>query len=216
MSNRASRPTRKPPESISSSSTTSSTAPPRSPTPKSLITRNVDFVIEFQTDANFGATIMQKMKEAEDPGGGDRHSDAGSDLLRRQQSEGRLHGRLLSRAGRGRPLRRRSRQERLFPRGRIAAIGTDPENAHRRPGRRFPRQRFRLRSRPCPQIRQQEHAGGELHPDQFAPRQDSGRRRHHGHRDQRSGDDRHPARRLAGRAQGPHRRRPRRRRDGDA
>jgi ribose transport system substrate-binding protein len=31
---------------------------------ETLINRNVDFVIEFQTDANFGATIMQKMNEA--------------------------------------------------------------------------------------------------------------------------------------------------------
>jgi ribose transport system substrate-binding protein len=31
---------------------------------ESFINRNVDYVIEFQTDANFGATIMQKMKEA--------------------------------------------------------------------------------------------------------------------------------------------------------
>lgn len=31
---------------------------------ESFITRNVDYVIEFQTDANFGATIMQKMKDA--------------------------------------------------------------------------------------------------------------------------------------------------------
>ena len=31
---------------------------------ESFITRNVDFVIEFQTDANFGATIMQKMNDA--------------------------------------------------------------------------------------------------------------------------------------------------------
>ena len=31
---------------------------------ESFINRNVDFVIEFQTDANFGATIMQKMNEA--------------------------------------------------------------------------------------------------------------------------------------------------------
>jgi ribose transport system substrate-binding protein len=34
---------------------------------ESLITRDVDYVIEFQTDANFGATIMQKMKEAKVP-----------------------------------------------------------------------------------------------------------------------------------------------------
>jgi ribose transport system substrate-binding protein len=34
---------------------------------ESLITRNVDYVIEFQTDANFGATIMQKMKDAKIP-----------------------------------------------------------------------------------------------------------------------------------------------------
>jgi len=32
---------------------------------ESFINRNVDYVIEFQTDANFGATIMQKMKDAE-------------------------------------------------------------------------------------------------------------------------------------------------------
>jgi ribose transport system substrate-binding protein len=31
---------------------------------ESFITRDVDFVIEFQTDANFGATIMQKMNDA--------------------------------------------------------------------------------------------------------------------------------------------------------
>jgi len=31
---------------------------------ESFISRNVDFVIEFQTDANFGATIMQKMNDA--------------------------------------------------------------------------------------------------------------------------------------------------------
>ncbi len=31
---------------------------------ESFINRDVDFVIEFQTDANFGATIMQKMNEA--------------------------------------------------------------------------------------------------------------------------------------------------------
>jgi len=31
---------------------------------ESFITRNVDYVIEFQTDANFGATIMQKMNDA--------------------------------------------------------------------------------------------------------------------------------------------------------
>lgn len=31
---------------------------------ESFLQRNVDFVIEFQTDANFGATIMQKMNEA--------------------------------------------------------------------------------------------------------------------------------------------------------
>ena len=31
---------------------------------ESFINRNVDFVIEFQTDANFGATIMQKMNDA--------------------------------------------------------------------------------------------------------------------------------------------------------
>ena len=31
---------------------------------ESFINRNVDYVIEFQTDANFGATIMQKMGEA--------------------------------------------------------------------------------------------------------------------------------------------------------
>ena len=31
---------------------------------ESFINRNVDYVIEFQTDANFGATIMQKMKDA--------------------------------------------------------------------------------------------------------------------------------------------------------
>jgi ribose transport system substrate-binding protein len=31
---------------------------------ESFINRNVDYVIEFQTDANFGATIMQKMNEA--------------------------------------------------------------------------------------------------------------------------------------------------------
>lgn len=31
---------------------------------ESFINRNVDFVIEFQTDANFGATIMQKMNAA--------------------------------------------------------------------------------------------------------------------------------------------------------
>ncbi|MDP8997173.1 MAG: sugar ABC transporter substrate-binding protein [Pseudomonadota bacterium] len=31
---------------------------------ESLISRNVDFVIEFQTDANFGATIMKKMNDA--------------------------------------------------------------------------------------------------------------------------------------------------------
>lgn len=32
---------------------------------QSFLQRNVDFVIEFQTDANFGATIMQQMNEAE-------------------------------------------------------------------------------------------------------------------------------------------------------
>jgi ribose transport system substrate-binding protein len=32
---------------------------------ESFINRNVDYVIEFQTDANFGATIMQKMKDAD-------------------------------------------------------------------------------------------------------------------------------------------------------
>lgn len=31
---------------------------------ESFINRNVDYVIEFQTDANFGATIMQKMNDA--------------------------------------------------------------------------------------------------------------------------------------------------------
>ena len=31
---------------------------------ESFITRDVDFVIEFQTDANFGATIMKKMNDA--------------------------------------------------------------------------------------------------------------------------------------------------------
>lgn len=31
---------------------------------ESFINRNVDFVIEFQTDANFGATIMKKMNDA--------------------------------------------------------------------------------------------------------------------------------------------------------
>jgi len=31
---------------------------------ESFINRDVDFVIEFQTDANFGATIMQKMNDA--------------------------------------------------------------------------------------------------------------------------------------------------------
>lgn len=31
---------------------------------ESFINRNVDYVIEFQTDANFGATIMQKMADA--------------------------------------------------------------------------------------------------------------------------------------------------------
>ena len=31
---------------------------------ESFINRNVDYVIEFQTDANFGATIMQKMDDA--------------------------------------------------------------------------------------------------------------------------------------------------------
>jgi ribose transport system substrate-binding protein len=31
---------------------------------ESYINRNVDYVIEFQTDANFGATIMQKMNDA--------------------------------------------------------------------------------------------------------------------------------------------------------
>jgi len=32
---------------------------------ESFINRNVDYVIEFQTDANFGATIMQKMDDAD-------------------------------------------------------------------------------------------------------------------------------------------------------
>jgi ribose transport system substrate-binding protein len=32
---------------------------------ESFIQRNVDYVIEFQTDANFGATIMQKMNDAD-------------------------------------------------------------------------------------------------------------------------------------------------------
>lgn len=32
---------------------------------ESFLQRNVDYVIEFQTDANFGATIMQKMKDAD-------------------------------------------------------------------------------------------------------------------------------------------------------
>ena len=32
---------------------------------ESFLQRNVDFVIEFQTDANFGATIMQKMNDAD-------------------------------------------------------------------------------------------------------------------------------------------------------
>jgi ribose transport system substrate-binding protein len=31
---------------------------------ESFINRNIDYVIEFQTDANFGATIMQKMHDA--------------------------------------------------------------------------------------------------------------------------------------------------------
>jgi ribose transport system substrate-binding protein len=31
---------------------------------ESFVNRNVDYVIEFQTDANFGATIMQKMDDA--------------------------------------------------------------------------------------------------------------------------------------------------------
>lgn len=34
---------------------------------ESFITRDVDFVIEFQTDAQFGATIMQKLNEANIP-----------------------------------------------------------------------------------------------------------------------------------------------------
>lgn len=34
---------------------------------ESFITRNVDFVIEFQTDAEFGAVIMQKLNDAEIP-----------------------------------------------------------------------------------------------------------------------------------------------------
>lgn len=34
---------------------------------ESFITRDVDFVIEFQTDAQFGATIMQKLNEADIP-----------------------------------------------------------------------------------------------------------------------------------------------------
>jgi ribose transport system substrate-binding protein len=32
---------------------------------ESFIQRNVDYVVEFQTDANFGATIMQKMNDAD-------------------------------------------------------------------------------------------------------------------------------------------------------
>jgi ribose transport system substrate-binding protein len=32
---------------------------------ESFLQRNVDYVIEFQTDANFGATIMQKMNDAD-------------------------------------------------------------------------------------------------------------------------------------------------------
>ena len=32
---------------------------------ESFIQRNVDYVVEFQTDANFGATIMQKMNDAQ-------------------------------------------------------------------------------------------------------------------------------------------------------
>jgi ribose transport system substrate-binding protein len=32
---------------------------------ESFLQRNVDYVVEFQTDANFGATIMQKMKDGD-------------------------------------------------------------------------------------------------------------------------------------------------------
>ena len=46
--------------------------------------RNVDYVIEFQTDANFGATIMQKMDDAKIKVTGDRHSHGQRDILRGQ------------------------------------------------------------------------------------------------------------------------------------
>ena len=89
---------------------------------ESFINRNVDYVIEFQTDANFGATIMQKMKRCRHQGDGDRHPDAGRHLLRRQQPEVRLHGRRLSRPGGDRQVRRRQGQGRLLHPRRPAAI----------------------------------------------------------------------------------------------
>ena len=66
---------------------------------QSFVQRNVDYVIEFQTDTNFGADDHAEDERGRHQGHRDRHPDAGRHLLRRQQSaSGYMGGSYLAQA----------------------------------------------------------------------------------------------------------------------
>ena len=175
---------------------------------ESFINRNVDYVIEFQTDANFGATIMQKMNEAgikvtaiDIPMPGATFFGANN------PKSGYMGGVYLGQAaiekfGADKVKEGYFILGELPQSGAVPAMRTGGQLAgFLAIGRRLPR-------RPRHHHRHQEHPGGKLRADQQRARPHPGRRADHGDRDQRSVDDRHSPRGQAGGTRGrSHRRR---------
>ena len=169
---------------------------------ESFINRNVDYVIEFQTDANFGATIMQKMGEAgikvtaiDIPMPGATFFGANN------PKSGYMGGVYLGQAAIEK-FGADKVKEGYFILGELPQSGAVP--AMRTGGQKagFLGGGRRLSGRPRHRHRHQEHARGELRADQQRARPHSGRRADHGDGDQRPVVDRHSPRGEAGRARG--------------
>ena len=134
----ASRPMPRRPASTCWSPTTGSTAPTALANAQSFLQRNVDYVIEFQTDANFGATIMRRCNDAgtkvtaiDIPMPGATFFGANN------PRSGFMGGSYLGQAAIAK-FGADKVEAGLFRGRRAAAVGRHPGDAHRRPGGRLP------------------------------------------------------------------------------
>ena len=159
-------------------------------------------MIEFQTDANFGATIMQKMNDAGTKVTAIDIPMPGSTFFGvNNPRSGFMGGSYLAQAAIAKWGARQG-EERLLHRGELPQSGAIPACAPAASSPASSPRSTASRLDHVHQVRYQEYARGELHADQQRARPHPRRRADHGDGDQRPGDDGHPARRQAGRPRG--------------